>query len=31
MEVEVEGKEFEGKLWIIFVYLSPDNHKRREQ
>lgn len=31
MEVEVEGNDFAGKWWIIFVYLSPDDHKRREQ
>lgn len=27
-EVEVEGRDFDGKLWIIFVYLSPEDIKR---
>lgn len=31
IEVEVEGKDFEGKWWLIFVYLSPEENKRRMQ
>lgn len=31
IEVEVEGKDFEGRWWVIFVYLSHENHKRRSQ
>lgn len=28
IEVEVEWRDFEGKWWIIFVYLSPHDLKR---
>lgn len=31
IEFEVEGKDFEEKWWLIFVYLSPEDHKRRSQ
>lgn len=31
IEVEVEGKDIEGKWWIIFIYLSPEDHLRRGQ
>lgn len=31
IEVEVEGKDFAGKWWLIFMHLSPENHKRRSQ
>lgn len=27
IEVEVGRKDFEGRWWIIFVCLSPKNHK----
>lgn len=29
IKVAVEGKDFAGKWWLIFVYLSPDDLKRR--
>lgn len=29
MEVEMEGKDFEGKYWVIFVYASTDDNIRR--
>lgn len=31
IEVEVEGKDFTGKWWLIFVYLSTDDQERRMQ
>lgn len=31
VEVEVEGRDFDRKWWLIFVYVSPEDHKRRMQ
>lgn len=31
IEVKVEGKDFAGRWWIIFIYLSTDDKERRMQ
>lgn len=31
MELEIEGKDFQGKWWVIFVYLSTEDNVRKRQ
>lgn len=31
IEVKVEGEGFEGKIWIVFIYASTEDHIRMGQ
>lgn len=31
MEVEIEGDGFEGRCWVVFIYASVEEYKRRWQ
>lgn len=31
MELEIEGKDFERKWWVIFVYLSTEDNVKKRQ